>query len=238
MTIKTHIVKGVHGFLTVSTLLLIWVTAMGQSPDPHLILGKLIEKQSAIRDYEAKVEIDVDVEFIKMPVKTATIYFEQPDKVKFKSDDFLMLPKKNMSQSMVTTLLQEDYNAIYVEEDYIEGEPYHYIKIIPYRSKDIVLSGLWIDTTTHLVRRMENFNKSGGNFLIDFEYDKTVQLPSRMKVTFQVKEFNIPLDFINRNIEIDKEKVKGDELKTGHIYLRFYDYKINKGVSDDIFTEE
>jgi outer membrane lipoprotein-sorting protein len=206
--------------------------------DPNRILDKVLEQQKDILDYKVKVEIDVDVEFIKMPVKSAELYFKQPDKIKFKSDEFLMLPKKGLNQS-VQKLLSEEYTAVLTGQELIERDYHYIIKIIPMGgSQDVVLSTVWVDSTTYLISRMESYTKSRGNSLISFEYYEDLKLPSKMTVEFEVKEFNIPLDFINRSIEIDKEKMKSDSLKTGYIYLNFYDYQVNQRLDDGFFEDE
>lgn len=213
--------------------------ARGQdNADPYSILDKVLEQQKNILDYKVQVEIDVDVDFIKMPVKTAELYFKQPDKVRFKSDEFLMLPKKGLNQS-IQKILSEDYSAVLVGQELIGRDYHHMIKVIPLSgSPDIVLATVWVDSTSYLISRMETFTKSRGTSLIDFEYYPDLNLPSKMTVEFEVKEFNIPLDFINRTIEIDREKMKSDTLKKGHIYLRFYDYEVNQKLDDGIFLEK
>ena len=206
--------------------------------DPYAILDKVLEHQEGIKEYKVTVEIDVDVDFIKMPVKTAELYFKQPDKIKFKSDEFLMLPKRGLNQSF-QKILSEDYSAVLVGQELI-GRDYHYIiKVIPLGSnQDVVLSTVWVDSTDYLISRMESHTKSTGTSLIRFEYYEDLKLPSKMTVEFEVKEFNIPLDFINRTIEIDREKMKSDTLKTGYIYLNFYDYELNREIDDSLFEEE
>lgn len=209
-----------------------------QEPDPYQILDKVLEQQQDIYDYRVKVEIDVDVDFIKMPVKQAELFFKQPDKVRFKSDEFLMLPRKGLNQS-IQKILSEEYNAVVTGQELI-GRDFHYIiKVIPLgRNQDVVLSTVWVDTVTYLITRMESYTKTRGNSLIEFEYYEDLKLPSKMTVEFEVKEFNIPLDFINRTIEIDRDKMKSDTLKTGYIYLNFYDYRINQKIDDSVFEEE
>jgi outer membrane lipoprotein-sorting protein len=229
----------IYRFLISAMMLILFSSAIqSQQVDPQSILNRLLEIQNQIDDYEAQVEIDVDIEFIKMPVKTARVIYKKPDKMRFRSDEFLMLPKRGLSQSTINNLLESDYNAVYIGLEYIESEPYHHIKVIPYSSKEIVLASLWVDTTTFLVRRMQNFTKSRGNYLVDISYYDEIDLPSELKITFEAKEFNIPLDFINRTIEIDKDKMKSQEVKTGYIYLRFSDYRINQGLDEAMFEDE
>jgi hypothetical protein len=232
------IYESINMILLVGALFLSSAVFPQQGADPYKILDKVLEHQEGIREYKVKVEIDVDVDFIKMPVKRAELYFKQPDKVRFKSDEFLMLPKKGLNQS-IQKILSEDYTAVIVGQELI-GRDYHYIiKVIPLGSgQDVVLSTVWVDSTDYLISKMESHTKSTGTSLIRFEYYEDLKLPSRMTVEFEVKEFNIPLDFINRTIEIDREKMKSDTLKTGYIYLDFYDYELDREIDDSVFEDE
>ena len=59
--------------LIVSIILLLNGFAYSQSKDPDLILKKVIESFSKIKDYEVDVNIKVDVDFIKVPDTKAKI---------------------------------------------------------------------------------------------------------------------------------------------------------------------
>jgi len=212
--------------------------ASGQETDPETILRMYLDSQAGILDYEADVEIDVDVDFIRMPVKEVTVYYKAPDKIKFKSDEFFMLPRRGLDQSIRQVLMGE-HTSVLVGQEYIGTRYHHIIKVIPLsRKSDLVLATLWVDSTTFLITKMENYSRSRGNFNVFLEYYEDIQLPSKISIEFEVKEINFPMDFINRTIEIDREKMKSDTLKTGYVYLRFSDYKINYGVNEAVFIDE
>ena len=219
------------------TLSGISLSASLQQADPYEVISRILEEQKKILDYEVEVEIEVDVEFIKMPVKHATMFYKQPDKVKFRSKDFILLPRRGLDQSL-RKVIGEGYSAVFAGEEKIEGLNHWIIKVIPMNNDEIVLSTLWIDQESLLITRMENFTKSKGNYIASFRYYPDLKLPSEIKISFEVKEFSIPLDFVNRTIEVDKEKMKNQEIKTGNIYLRFNGYKINKGLSDELFNDD
>ena len=201
--------------------------AEAQITDPYEIINKILDDQSRLPDYEVDVEIEVDVEFIRMPVKTARMTFKQPDNIKFKSDDFLMLPKRGLNQSILD-ITSGGYDAVITGSESIDGRLNWIIKVIPLKHDEIILSTFWVDQEKFLINKAENFSRSGGVYLVNITYYPQLNLPEEIQVTFEVKEFKIPLDLVNRTIEIDEEKLKTDEIKTGRVYLRFKDYKFSE----------
>jgi hypothetical protein len=213
--------------------------AYAQHEDANQILKSALAKQETINDYQVNIEIELDVDFINMPIKHAVMYYKHPQKIKFQSDEFIMLPKKGLHFSL-RNILKKDFTSILTGYEYIDQRRHHIIKVIPTKKhSDIVLSTIWLDTELYVISKVENNTRSNGSHTIDFTYGaQSDVLPSTMKITFEVGHFNIPLKFIGKPIEIDKKKLKKREKKTGVVYLRFSDYKINMGLDDDFFEDE
>ena len=114
-------------------LLLIWIcfqnNALARVINPDSLLLKVKEKLEVIKDYKADIVISLDVDFIKMPDKNAKMYFKYPDKVRFTSDEFFMLPKNGFGMS-VQKILKNDYLAVYSGIEEIDNHPHYVIKII------------------------------------------------------------------------------------------------------------
>ncbi len=213
--------------------------AQAQQGDANQILKTALAKHERINDYQVNIEIELDVDFINMPVKHAVMYYKHPQKIKFESDEFIMLPQKGLNFSL-RNILKRDFTAIITGYEYIDQRKHYIIKVIPLKKRaDIVLSTIWLDTELFVISKVENNTRSDGSYTIDFSYGaRSDILPSEMKVTFEVRHFKIPLKFIGRPIEIDKNKLKKGEGITGVVYLRYSDYKINVGLKDDFFEEE
>src|ERR1035437_4610341 len=117
---------------------------LSQSKDPDLILNKVKEEFTKVKDYQVDVNIIVDVDFIKVPETKAKIYFKQPDKIHFDAEGFAMLPKDGINFSPLS-FLKKNYTAIYEKEENLDGHLVSVIKIIPSSERgDIVLTTLWI----------------------------------------------------------------------------------------------
>lgn len=215
------------------------LNAQARENDPYSIIDSLRSRLETIEDYTAEVEIEVDVEFIRVPVKHATIFFKKPDKIKFKSDEFIMLPKRGFSDRL-TKILEEPYTAIYLGQE-IRGEDIlHVIRIVPLaKNPEIIVATWWINSKSYLIVKNESNSKNNSSYNIDFVYnDPTIILPTEMTFSFDIEEMRIPLKFIGKSkgMEVDKSKI--DKTHEGKVILRFSDYRINMQLKDELFEDE
>ena len=213
--------------------------AYAQNENASHMLNTVLAKLEKVNDYRVNIEIELDVDFINMPVKRAVMYYKHPRMIKFESDEFIMLPQKGLDFSM-RRFLKKDYTAILTGYEDINKRRHYVIKVIPTKTRsNIVLSTLWLDTEGLVISRVENNTRSEGSYAIDFTYTATSDvLPSEIKITFEVVHFNIPLKFIGKPIEIDEKKLKRGEKKMGVVYLRFSDYRVNIGLGDEFFEDQ
>jgi hypothetical protein len=212
---------------------------LGQQPDPDSLVIQLKTELEKVKSYRVDMEVEVDVDFINMPIKHATMFFKYPDKVKFKSDEFIMLPKKGLNNGL-HTLLSMPYTSIYLGSETLFNEDHHVVKVIPLTKKpDIILTTLWINKSSLRVSKSENNTRNQGTFTVEFAYtNSTYALPSEISISFEIENLKIPLKFIGKSagIEIDKDKLK--EKQEGKVYIRFSNYMINELFDESIFTEE
>src|SRR6267143_6283489 len=57
---------------------------LGQTPDPLALLERVKARHAPVRDFYAEVAIAVDVDFLRVPVKSAQVFYQQPDTWTFK----------------------------------------------------------------------------------------------------------------------------------------------------------
>ena len=108
-----------------------------QELDPIDILKTVVAKQNQINDYQVNIEIELDVDFVNMPVKHAMIYCKQPERIKFKSDEFIMLPKRGTNFTL-WKIIKEDFTAIFSGYDYLNQHQHCIIKVIPLKKNQIL----------------------------------------------------------------------------------------------------
>ena len=212
------------------------INTYGQPRDVNGIIDSVEARLNRVVDYQANIEVEVDVDFIKMPVKHATILYKQPDKIKLISDEFLMLPKRGLGKR-VTKILEEPYTALYLGEDTINGRIQHLIRIVPMgRKPEVILATWWVDTSTFQISRNESNLRDGGSFVIDFIYEhKQDILPKEMVFSFEIEKLNLPLKFIGKSQGIETDPSEMKPVSQGKVYLRFSEYRINTGINDEMF---
>jgi hypothetical protein len=220
---------------TATTVLLFFLMAgipvkvlHAQETDPYQILGKLKERYASIKSYSVNIEITVDVDFIKMPVKHAQLFYKQPDKISFKSSDFIMVPKRGF-QNAVSELLGSPYIAMNTGIEKIGNRDQYVIKIIPSGKKsDIILATWWIDVERGILTRTESNTRDQGTFTVDLKYyNASDLLPYAIIISFEIEGLSLPLKFIGKSngMTIDKQKMNGKQ--TGRVIIRFSGYQVN-----------
>jgi len=223
-------------------VLLFSILAFSQSKNPDSILDRVKEEFNKIDDYTVDVKIKVDVDFLKMPDREAKIFFKKPDKIHIESEGFAMLPKEGLNFSPLG-LLNSKYSSFYVREDTLTGIETSVIKVIPLEGgADVILSTLWVDTKRDLILKIESSRKPQGTFVIDLDYlktDKGFWLPSSMIFSFSIDRSILPRQF-NFDADSDDKKAREDSTKTrtGKVFLDYSNYKINTGLSDEIFENK
>ena len=223
-------------------ILLFSVTGFSQSKDPDEILNNIIKAFEKIEDYVVDVSIKVDVAFLKVPEANAKIYFKQPDKVHMESEGFALLPKQGMNFSPLG-FLKTDYTALYDKEVELNGTNVSVLKVIPLDERsDVILSTFWIDQSNNRIIKVESSRRPGGTFSIDLTYPKDKPdflLPATMVFTFAIDDIRFPTGITgDSNSESNNENEKEDKDKSGKVYINYSNYKINQGLSDDLFEDE
>jgi hypothetical protein len=225
-----------------SIVFLFSMVGFSQSKDPEAILNKVKAEFSKIEDYTVDIKVKVDVDFLKMPDREAKIYYKQPDKIHIQSEGFAMLPKEGLNFSPLS-LLNSNYTSFYVREDTLNRIVTSVIKVIPLDGRsNVILSTLWVDTKRDLILKVESSRKPEGTFTIDMDYLKTEKgfwLPSSLVFTFSIDRSILPRKF-NFDTDSDLKKAMEDSTKvqTGKVFIDYSNYKVNTGLSDEIFTQK
>ncbi|MCX6134966.1 MAG: outer membrane lipoprotein-sorting protein [Ignavibacteriales bacterium] len=200
-------------------------------------VGKTTE---GLRDFVATIEADVDMERIRVPRMSATMYFKKPDKVHFSSSNFAMLPREGIALN--AALLRDRYNPRVMGEEILDGRKVHKIELTA--KEAAVRPGqlvLWIDPGTWTISRIETIPYQGRTLRLSFTYAEQsggFLLPKTMKATFEV----VARDSSQKRLDVDMAAPpQFDESprpsRSGSISVRYLEYKLNVGLSDEIFEK-
>ncbi len=202
--------------------------------DATRYLEALEKKYSGLRDYIVDVNIHFDIETFKTPDLQAKIYYKVPDKIKVESKRVLFFPR-NGGYFNPSLFRKEDFTILLLEHVTHGGQKAVKLRLIPRQTKrNIQEMVLTIDIEKNLVQRSKHVQQAGGREIraeMAYETVGQFELPTRI---------NLLLDFP----AVEPEGVKGfnpsapgNQRVTGRIEMTYSNYRVNSGLTDEIFRE-
>lgn len=190
-------------------------------------LDRLRDKMNDITSFSARVRLETDIDFIRMPVKTARMTYKREEPVKLESDDFVLVPKRGMDL-LLWEIFKYDYIAVPRGQTLKGGVNCVTLNVIPEDKRaKYAIATLFIDTATDRLVEAEIQTRKQGAYTLNMFYDnKTNLLPDKVEVSFEVEKVKIPVRYLAREGEVDREAFKAEGLKTGKVVLYFDQYEI------------
>jgi len=116
------------------------------------------------------------------------------------------------------------------------------LKLLPKDEKsEIVLSTLFIDEKTLLVRKAKNTTRDNGTYELEMTYGQQASyaLPDKVIFSFNTKEYKLPKG-VTFDYDVGTKDKPDNNLKNkkGKIEITYTSYLINKGIDDKIFSSE
>lgn len=224
-------------------LLIAFLVPMGtsaQNTDVNRLMQEVRDRFNAVKDYEAKARIKIDVDFLKIPVKEGTIWFLHPDKVRVKAPGFSLLPKRGMNFSP-GQLMDAGHTAIFVKNESIGGINTVVTKIVPGSpDSEILIATMWVDPIRKIVRKLEATTRNEGTFVMEFTYPAkadSYDMPSQVRFTFDVRKNEIPLGLTGDFERAPEEKGKKSSGR-GVVTIDYLGYNINQGKAAAVFRKK
>lgn len=164
--------------------------------DAKALLMSIRKRMESSGKYTAELRLKVDIPFMKAPEAKASLTFTPPNTTKITSKGFAMIPKQSTELSALS-LLSGEFAAIDMGTESYKGLTLRKIKIIPAdETGNIVVATLFVDEAALLTRKVTATAKSGGTVAAELVYDNAKAaaycLPSYMKITMEVPNFEIP----------------------------------------------
>ena len=206
---------------------------------PQELVNKIKAKLEQVNDYSAKGRLKTNVVFIKTPVASVKVYYKKPDKMKIVNEKGIsFIPKGSVNINLAKFLTTAgQFEIVDAGKDAASG--FRILKLLPSdENAEIILSTLYIDEKTELVRKAKNTTRDNGTYELEMSYGKfaTYGLPDKVIFSFNTKDYKLPkgvtFDYDDGSGKKNDDSIKN---KKGKVEITYTEYQINKGVDDAIF---
>ena len=208
--------------------------------DINNILQKAKQKLESVNDYTAIGRMKTNVAFLKVPVAQVKVYFKKPDKIKIRNEKGIsFVPKGAVSIDLNSIISGNNFTVIDAGYAAINNKQVKILKLLPEdENSNVILSTIYIDEKNVVIVKAKTTTKDNGTFELDMIYRKFIEygLPDNVVFTFNTKDYKMPkgVTFDYDNAAPKNEGAKNND-RQGKIEISYSSYKINKGVSDEVF---
>ncbi|MBU6168962.1 MAG: hypothetical protein KGQ86_07975 [Bacteroidetes bacterium] len=210
--------------------LFVFFPFMASAQQADELFARLTQKFRQVRNYEVSAQIKPNIPAIKiLPVK-ANVQFTYPNTFKVKSTGISILPKNGFSELPLLFSQPDQFTPISSGNEIIQGVRTEILTLLPQDSEgDLVLAKIWVDAQAMVILKSVITSRSNGTILSEFDYttDKYWGLPSRIKLTIDVKKFKIPKGVSTDIQRSNRQTDDGNASKKGTIEVIFGKYKVN-----------
>jgi hypothetical protein len=198
--------------------------------DAYRYLDLIEKKYSGLKDYSTDVNVHFDIEALKAPDMQARLYFKSPDKLKVDSRRIFFFPKEGGFFNPFQ-FEKRNFEARLIEHLTYEGRRAVRLKLTP-NNTDTFNKGsvLTIDIDRDVIREIKILPSEGREIIavIDYGFFDGFDLPVRIRL-----QLDIPPSEPGGAREF--QFGRGGKRISGRVEITYSNYKINSGLSDEIF---
>ena len=212
-------------------------------PSGAEVLQKVVKGVEGVQDYEVSLEADVHLERVRIPRAKATMYFKKPDKVHFDSPSIAMMPREGVAFNSAAVL--EQYTAQMIGEDTVQGKKAFKLqlaaKAATARLRQLFI---WVNPENWTISRLQTIPHEGRILTMDFSYglqDGKYWMPVALTASFGILDeggMRRPQADSSSSPETPLDQMQMRTPRSGSITITYSDYKINVGLSDEIFKPQ
>ncbi len=209
----------------------------GEAPSAPAMMKNVEKGFEGIEDFEVTIEATVDMERMRIPKMTGTLYFKKPDKIHFVSANFMMVPREGIVVN--PSLLRERYQPALVGEEEADGKKLYKLELAAKAEKVRPRQmELWIDPSNWTIVKMETIPYQGRILRLTFEYE--LQEGKYWLVRTLRASFDVAARDTSQQSELGVAPPPQFEQmrrppRSGSITVTYSNYKLNVGLSDEIF---
>ncbi len=208
----------------------IWVQAQEEA---FRYLDAVEKKYSGLKDYTADVKVHFDIEALKAPDMKAKLYFKAPDRIKLDSKRIFFFPREGGFFNPFQ-FNRKKFDVILLERLTYDGRKAARLRLIPVDigapNRGFVLT---IDTKRNLIREIRVSPSEGREVIavIDYGTFDGFDLPVRI-------ELQLDMPSAEPDGAREFQFGQGGKRIRGKVEIAYSNYKINSGLSDEIFKEK
>lgn len=202
-------------------------------PSADQILKNITDRFNQVSDYTADISAEVNFEKMRIPKMEAKVYFKRPDKIHFepKSGSFAMFPKDAVAFNP-TELIKDRFDAVIQGREMLKGINCVKVKLLA-KSDTTRMQRLmlYVDPQYWVVKKMSTTPDRGSSAEVTFDHqliENKYVMPSKITIEMEAPTFG-------RRRQQDQPQT---ETKKGSVVVSYSNYKVNTGISDDIFKKE
>ncbi|MBI5470842.1 MAG: hypothetical protein HY961_00710 [Ignavibacteriae bacterium] len=221
-----------RGTLHIALLSLV-ASLLHAQPSGTQILKNIEANFSDIQDFSVDLEANVDLERLKVPKMKATMYFKKPDRIRFVSEGFALLPKEGVGFTPSNLLARFDV------ENVKEENSEFILTLHPKKDKTKLKKVFMIvDSSNWTVKQLTTPQFDGRQMKAEFHSEKVTGhwFPSQLHVTFSSDSTNTDLpEFFG---QLPQGQRPSQNPRKGTITVSYSNYRLNTGLKDEFFEEE
>ena len=206
--------------------------------DINLVVENARIKIEKVKDYEAAGKMKTNVAFLKVPIASIKLYFKAPNKFKLKSEKGVsFVPKGSMSINLNNLFSGNNFTIIDAGTDKVDNINVRVAKLLPNDdNSDMVLTTLYIDPINFLILKSKATTKENGTYELKMKYSNysKYSLPDKILFSFNTKDYKLPKG-ITFDFDDGTTNKPNSKSKKGEVEILLSNYKINTGLSDDVF---
>lgn len=196
------------------------------------ILSRFENVWEGIDDYTVDLDVNVNMERLKVPDMRVVMYYKKPDRVHFSSEGFALLPRESISLN--PAWIREHYDAADVRKVDSAGSTFYRLALEPKRGKSrgrqmalLVQAGRWVPEQLSVgLPDGRSLTATFTNSQIENRW-----FPSELVVTMEAAPREEGAD--------DGSPQRRTVLpRTGSVKIRYSGYRINTGLEDSIFEKK
>jgi outer membrane lipoprotein-sorting protein len=207
--------------------------------DADEILAKVVKSFDEVRDFSAVIDAEINMERVQIPKMHAELFFKKPDKVHFSSKSFLLVPREGVALN--PSVLQQHYLTTSVVRDTCEGKNLFKLLLTAKDAKTRLRTlSIWVDPINWTITKIETNPYEGRTLSMIFTYEcqqEKYWLPSKLVVSF-ASEMDKTQKDTSSPIDNQFEGLQRSMPRNGTVTVVYSNYKINIGLSDEIFEKK